>query len=122
MSMFGSLSLPSLQRRTMRVLVVAQLLGAVGLAAGVTAGALLAEDITGSPTSAGLPLSVLVLASGIGAAAVAHVMSRSGRRIGLAAAYLAGAVGASLVTAATAWQSWWLLLADCGFTAAGPPP
>ena len=43
-----SLSLPSLQRRTMRVLVIAQLLGALGLAAGGTSGALLAEHLTGS--------------------------------------------------------------------------
>jgi MFS family permease len=112
-------SLQVLQRRTMRVLVVAQLLGALGLAAAVTAGALLAEDITGSQTSAGLPLSVLVLASGIGAVVVAHVMSRSGRRIGLAAAYLVGAAGASLVVAATAWQSWSLLLAGCGLFGGG---
>jgi hypothetical protein len=49
-------SLELLQRRTMRVLVAAQLLGALGLAAGGTAGALLAEHLTGSATAAGLPL------------------------------------------------------------------
>lgn len=45
-----------LQRRTVQVLVVAQLLGALGLAAGGTAGALLAEDLTGNAAVAGLPL------------------------------------------------------------------
>src|SRR5919106_5173197 len=60
-------SLPLLQRRTMQVLVVAQLLGACGLAAGVTSGALLAEHLTGTTTTAGLPLSLLVLGSGLGA-------------------------------------------------------
>ena len=118
-SMFGSSSLPSLQRRTMRVLVVAQLLGACGLAAGVTAGALLAEHFSGSPTASGLPLSVLVLASGVGAVVVAHVMSSFGRRTGLTAAYLAGAVGASLVVAAAAGRSWPLLLAGCGLFGGG---
>jgi MFS family permease len=104
-------TLPSLQRRTMRVLVVAQLLGALGLAAGGTAGALLAEHLTGSAAAAGLPLSLLVLGSGVGAVAVARVMRDHGRRAGLAAAYLAGTIGAALVVAAAGWRSWPLLLA-----------
>jgi MFS family permease len=103
--------LQQLQRRTMRVLVVAQLLGALGLAAGGTAGALLAEDLTGSAAVAGLPLSLLVLGSGVGAVAVARVMRDHGRRAGLAAAYLAGTAGAALVVAAAGWESWPLLLA-----------
>jgi len=54
-------TLQRLQRRTVRVLVVAQLLGACGLAAGGTAGAL--------------------LGSGVGAVVVTHVMSVHGRRL-----------------------------------------
>jgi MFS family permease len=108
-----SLTVASLQRRTMRVLVVAQLLGALGLAAGGTAGALLAEQVTGSAAAAGLPLSLLVLGSGAGAVAVARVMRDHGRRVGLAAAYLTGAGGAALVVAAAGWGSWPLLLAGC---------
>jgi MFS family permease len=104
-------TLALLQRRTMRVLVVAQLLGALGLAAGGTAGALLAERLTGNPAAAGLPLSMLVLGSGVGAVAAARIMRDRGRRAGLAAAYLAGAVGAAVVVAAAAWRSWPLLLA-----------
>jgi MFS family permease len=107
----ASPTLPLLQRRTMRVLIVAQLLGALGLAAGGTAGALLAEHLTGSAAAAGLPLSMLVLGSGVGAVAVARVMRRSGRRTGLAAAYLAGTAGAALVVAAAGWRNWPLLLA-----------
>jgi MFS family permease len=104
-------SLQPLQRRTMRVLVVAQLLGALGLAAGGTAGALLAEHLTGSAAAAGLPLSLLVLGSGVAAVAVTRVMRDHGRRAGLAAAYLAGAAGATLAVAAAGWGSWPLLLA-----------
>jgi MFS family permease len=108
-----------LERRTMRVLVVAQLLGACGLAAGGTAGALLAEQLTGSPATVGLPLAVLVLGSGIGAVAVTRVMSGHGRRAGLSVAYLAGAIGAALVVAAAAFRSWPLLLAGCGLLGGG---
>jgi MFS family permease len=104
-------NLPLLQRRVMRVLVVAQLLGSLGLAAGGTAGSLLAEHLTGNPAAAGLPLSLLVLGSGVGAVAVARVMRDHGRRVGLVAAYLAGIVGAALVVAAAGWGSWRLLLA-----------
>jgi MFS family permease len=104
-------TLPLLQRRTMRVLVIAQLLGALGLAAGGTSGALLAEQLTGSTAAAGLPLSLLVLGSGVGAVAVARVMRDHGRRTGLAAAYLAGTIGAVLVVAAARWGSWPVLLA-----------
>jgi MFS family permease len=112
-------TLPLLQRRLMRVLVVAQLLGALGLAAGGTAGALLAERLTGNPAAAGLPLSLLVLGSGVGAVAVARIMRDHGRRAGLAAAYLAGTVGAALVVAAAAWGSWPLLLAGSGLLGGG---
>jgi MFS family permease len=106
-------TLQLLQRRTMRVLVVAQLLGALGLAAGGTAGALLAEHLTGSAAAAGLPLSLLVLGSGVAAVAVTRVMRDQGRRAGLTAAYLAGAAGAALAVAAAGWGSWPLLLAGC---------
>jgi MFS family permease len=106
-----SLTVASLQRRIMRVLVVAQLLGALGLAAGGTAGALLAEHLTGSAAAAGLPLSLLVVGSGAAAVAVARVMRDHGRRVGLSAAYLTGAGGAALVVAAAWWGSWPLLLA-----------
>ena len=112
-------TLPLLQRRIMRVLVVAQLLGALGLAAGGTAGALLAERLTGNPAAAGLPLSLLVLGSGVGAVAVTRIMRDRGRRAGLAAAYLAGAGGAALVVAAAAWGSWPLLLAGSGLLGGG---
>ena len=112
-------TLQRLQRRTVRVLVVSQLLGACGLAAGGTAGALLAEQLTGSPAAAGLPLALLVLGSGLAAVAVTRVMSSHGRRVGLSAAYLAGAMGAGLVVAAAAWGSWPLLLAGCGLLGGG---
>lgn len=104
---------PLLQRRTIRVLVVAQLLGALGLAAGGTAGALLAEQLTGTPAAAGLPLAVLVLGSGIGAVAITRLMDRAGRRVGLAVAHLGGALGAVVAVAAAALRDWPSLLAGC---------
>jgi MFS family permease len=112
-------SLRSLQRRTMRVLIVAQLLGAFALAAGGTAGALLAEDLSGSDATAGLPLGVLVLGSGISAVAVTRLMDRRGRRVGLVVAHLTGALGAAAAVAAAALHDWPLLLAGCLLLGAG---
>ena len=45
MAVSRSVLVVPLQRRTLRVLVVTQLLGGVGLAAGVAVGALLARDL-----------------------------------------------------------------------------
>lgn len=59
-----------LQRRTLRVLAGAQVIGAVGLSSGATAGSLLAEDVTGGSTASGLPLAFVVLGSTAGAVPV----------------------------------------------------
>lgn len=95
----------------MRTLIVAQVLAAVGLAAGGTAGALLARDLTGDTAAAGVPLALLVLGSGVGAVAITRVMDRAGRRIGLTVAHLLGAAGAALAVAAAALSSAPLLFA-----------
>jgi MFS family permease len=112
-------ALAAVQRRTVRVLVAAQLLGALGLAAGGTAGSLLAEQITGREAAAGLPLAVLVLGSGLAAVVVTRLMERTGRRVGLSIAHLGGAAGAAVVLAAAELRSWPLLLLGCGLLGAG---
>jgi len=111
--------LQSVQRRTIRTLVVAQVLGAVGLAAGGTAGALLAQDLTGDTAAAGLPLALVVLGSGIGAVVVTRIMNLAGRRAGLTTAHLCGAAGASLSVAAAGLRDWPLLLGGCTLLGCG---
>jgi MFS family permease len=114
-----SASLASVQRSTVRVLVIAQLLGAVGLAAGGTAGALLAQHLTGNTTTTGLPLAALVLGSGAAAVAVTRLMERAGRRVGLGVAHLAGALGAAVAVASAQVRNMPLLLAGCVLLGAG---
>ena len=53
------------QRRTLATLVVTQVLGGIGLSAGVAVGALLAEDIAGSATYAGLGGTFQVLGTAL---------------------------------------------------------
>lgn len=88
------------QRRILRVLVTSQVLSGAGLAAGITVGALLAQDMLGSTGLAGLPSALFTAGSALAAIAVGRISQARGRRPGLAAGYLTGAVGSAGVIAA----------------------
>ncbi|MCQ1995777.1 MFS transporter [Arthrobacter sp. zg-Y1171] len=84
----------AVQRRTLTAVVLSQILGGAGLAAGVTVGALLAQDMLGSEGLAGLPAGLITLGSALAAYLVGRVTQRAGRRIGLGSGFLAGGLGA----------------------------
>ncbi|MFC7894195.1 MFS transporter [Streptomyces sp. NPDC057381] len=89
------------QRRILRVLVASQILSGAGLAAGVTVGALLAQDMLGTTSLAGLPSALFTAGSALTAVAVGRISQARGRRPGLAIGYLTGAVGSvGVITAA----------------------
>jgi MFS family permease len=96
---------------TLALLGVATSIGALGLAAGGSAGALLAEDLTGSTAWAGVPLGVLVLGSAASALLIGRETRRAGRGPSLALGYTVGAAGAVLVVAAAVADDLALLLA-----------
>lgn len=98
-------------RRTLKVVMFGQILGGAGLAAGVTVGALLAEDMLGTNGLAGLPAALFTLGSAIAAYVVGGVSQRSGRRIGLGLGFAAGGSGALSVVIAAAIDSVPLLFA-----------
>lgn len=98
------------QRRVLRALVVAQIFGGAGLAAGVSVGALLAKDLLGSTTGAGLPAALFTAGSAGAAATVGRLSQRHGRRIGLTAGYAAGAIGGAGVVLAAVTENVPLLL------------
>ncbi|MGC0211990.1 MULTISPECIES: MFS transporter [Streptomyces] len=81
------------QARILRVLVASQVLSGAGLAAGVTVGALLAQDMLGSTSLAGLPSALFTAGSALAAVAVGRISQARGRRPGLATGYLTGALG-----------------------------
>lgn len=83
----------AIQRRTIRILVVSQIFGGAGLGAGVAVGALLAEDMLGSTSLAGLPSALFALGAAGSALVVGRVSQRSGRRLGLTAGYLGSVIG-----------------------------
>ena len=84
---------PPEQRRTLAVLLLAQILSGLGLAAGITVSALLAEEMLGSSRFAGLPTVFFTIGSAVAAVGVGNISQRLGRRVGLSAGYLAGALG-----------------------------
>ncbi|MET9519984.1 hypothetical protein [Streptomyces sp. NPDC002994] len=98
-----------------RVLLAAQAVGALGLAAGGTAGALMAEDVLGSAAFTALPLGLLVLGSALSAPLLTVLMRRRGRAAGLAAGYALATAGAAgvIVAAAVASPAALLLGAVC---------
>lgn len=85
---------PPEQRKVLTALVLAQVLSGAGLAAGITVGALLAQDMLGTAGLAGLPSALFTIGSAGAAVVVGRVSQRSGRRAGLAMGYATGAVGA----------------------------
>ena len=99
----------ALHRRTIRVLLLSQTLAGAGLAAGMTVGALLAEDMVGSTGSAGVPAALLTLGSAAAALGVGRLSQRSGRRPGLVAGYAVGALGGAGIVLAAALDSVGLL-------------
>jgi MFS family permease len=111
-----------IQRRTRRLLVGTQILGGMGTAIGIAVGALLAARLGGTAVS-GFASSAMVIGAALLAVPISKIMSRSGRRPGLAFAYFAGAAGAVVVVWATALDSVPLMFAGMaafgGGTAAG---
>ena len=85
--------------------MLSQVLGGAGLAAGVTVGALLAEQMLGSESLAGVPTALFTLGSALAAFLVGRVSQRWGRRVGLGAGFGAGALGAAGVVAAAVSDS-----------------
>jgi MFS family permease len=93
------------QRTVLRVLVGAQILSGAGLAAGITVGALLARDMLDSTSMAGVPAMLFTVGSAAAAMGIGRLSQRMGRRAGLAAGYLTGAIGSAGVVAAAVLDS-----------------
>jgi len=91
-------------------LVVAQLLGGVGIASGVAVGGLLAERVAGNTESAGFAQTAAVIGAGILALPLARLAARRGRRASLTLGFGLASMGAVVILIAVIAEQFWLLL------------
>lgn len=98
-----------LYRRTLIIIVITQIFGGAGLAAGITVGALLAEEMLGTNAFAGLPAALFTLGSAGAALIVGRLSNRFGRRSGLASGFITGGLGSAGVVLAAVTGSVFLL-------------
>ncbi|QQK76672.1 MFS transporter [Salicibibacter cibarius] len=108
-----------LYKRTLIIVVISQMFGGAGLAAGITVGALLAEEMLGTNALAGLPAALFTLGSAGAALAVGRLSNRFGRRMGLATGFITGGLGAVGVVLAAIISNVFLLFASLLIYGAG---
>ncbi|MCR2822123.1 MFS transporter [Lederbergia panacisoli] len=108
-----------LYKRTLIVVVLSQIFGGAGLAAGVTVGALIAQDMLGADSVTGIPTMLFTLGSAGAALLVGRLSQSFGRRPGLAVGFLAGGIGAIGVVISALTNSILLLFASLLIYGAG---
>ncbi|MFM7828041.1 MAG: MFS transporter [Acidimicrobiaceae bacterium] len=87
----------ALQKRTLRVLVVGQVVAAAALSAAVTVGAFVIQDILGQETPwGGISSATFTMGSAFMSQVLARRMSRKGRRVGLQYGYSLAIAGGLL--------------------------
>lgn len=111
--------LKSLYRRVLFVVSLSQIFGGAGLAAGVTVGALLAQQMLGTDAYAGVPAALFTLGSAGAALIVGKLSQRYGRRTGLSTGFIVGGLGAIGVVIAAMMNSVILLFASLLIYGAG---
>jgi MFS family permease len=100
-----------LQQRTVRVLVAAQVVGGAAIGVGAAVSPLLAKEILGDDTFAGLAFAALTFGAALAAVPLSRVMARRGRRPGLVRGYITAMTGAGAAVIAAEIESFPLLLA-----------
>jgi MFS family permease len=100
----------ALQRRTMRVLLASVVPAGMGTSGGFAAVAVLAEEITGSDTLAGLAAACLSVGGALATIPLANHMARNGRRPGLRRGWIVAAGGAALAFLAAVLEFYPLLI------------
>lgn len=85
--------LRTLYKRVIFIASLSQIFGGAGLAAGITVGALLAQEMLGTAAYAGMPMALFTLGSAGAAFLVGRLSQRFGRRPGLTTGFMLGGFG-----------------------------
>lgn len=109
----------AVQRRTVLVLSLGQVLGGIAFGATVSLGALLAADISGSDALSGLATASVTLGAALCAIPLARLAARVGRRRALTLGNLFALVGIAVVIMAASLRIFPLLLAGILMIGAG---
>jgi MFS family permease len=115
----SSKKLKQIYKRTLFVVSISQIFGGAGLAAGITVGALLAQQMMGTDAFSGLPAAIFTIGSAAAAFIVGRLSQWYGRRIGLTIGFLAGGLGALGVVIAAITNSLLLLFVSLLIYGAG---
>ncbi|MFC4139164.1 MULTISPECIES: MFS transporter [unclassified Microbacterium] len=102
--------LERIQRRTVGVLALGQVLGGIAFGATVSLGALLAADLSGDDALSGLATASVTLGAAAAAIPLARFASRRGRRLSLTVGNLLALVGVGIVITAASIRSFPVLL------------
>jgi MFS family permease len=97
--------------RALRTLFAGVGLGSTGYIAAATVSAIVATELAGTSTLAGIPAATVVLGSAFGSAWLSSLMARRGRRPGLITGYAVGTVGALVALVAVFAHSFPVFLA-----------
>jgi len=100
-----------LQRRTLLIISLAQIVSGIGTGAVVSTGALLAVELSGTDALAGSVTTTMTLGAAIASAVLMRLAMRRGRRVSLALGLLVAALGAIGIIIAAVLASFWLLIA-----------
>lgn len=111
--------IPRVQRRTVWVLSLGQILGGLAAGAVVSLGAVLAADVSGDDALSGLAVAGITLGTALAAVPLARAAQRRGRRLSLTAGMVVALIGVVLVVLATALRSFPLLLIAFALVGAG---
>ena len=93
-----------LQRRTLTVLAVSQVVGTVGVGIAPSIGILLATEVTDSELWSGLARTASTLGAAILGIPLGSLAARFGRRVALASGWWISAVGAAILVGAAQWS------------------
>ncbi len=111
--------LRAIQRRTVIVLIIGQVLGGIGIGSTLSIGAVLAANVSGSDALSGAAATFSTLGAAAAAIPLARLAHRVGRRPALTVGVVLSALGSVVAIGAAGLESFPLLLLGLGLLGVG---